>query len=133
MKIGGFEGLMRWNHPVNGMISPGIFIPVAEDSGLITELSRLALELACDAAVKLQAAASKDLMGPEPLFVGVNFSVKDFSALDLPGILKTAIEERKMDPLQIHLEIVESLLMESPEKARAALEKCREMRHQHLD
>ena len=127
MKIGGFEGLMRWKHPVNGMISPGVFIPVAEDSGLITELSRLALELACDAAVKLQAAASKDLLGPDPVFVGVNFSVKDFSAVDLPNILKTAIEERKMNPLQIHLEIVESLLMESPENARAVLEKCREI------
>ena len=127
MKIGGFEGLMRWKHPVNGMISPGVFIPVAEDSGLITELSQLALELACDAAIKLQAVASKDLVGPEPLFVGVNFSVKDFSAIDLPGLLQAAIEEKQMDPLQIHLEIVESLLMESPEKARTVLEKCREI------
>jgi diguanylate cyclase len=127
MKIGGFEGLMRWKHPVNGMISPGVFIPVAEDSGLITELSRLALELACDAAIKLQAVASKDLIGPDPLFVGVNFSVKDFSAIDLPGLLKAAIDEKQMDPLQIHLEIVESLLMDSPEKARAVLEKCREI------
>ena len=127
MKIGGFEGLMRWKHPVNGMISPGVFIPVAEDSGLITRLSQLALELACDTAVKLQACASADLTGPEPLFVGVNFSVKDFSAIDLPAILQAAIEEKKMDPLQIHLEIVESLLMESPEKARAVLEKCREI------
>ena len=127
IKIGGFEGLMRWKHPVNGMISPGVFIPVAEDSGLITELSQLALELACDAAIKLQAVASKDLIGPEPLFVGVNFSVKDFSAIDLPGLLQAAIEEKQMDPLQIHLEIVESLLMESPEKARTVLEKCREI------
>jgi EAL domain-containing protein (putative c-di-GMP-specific phosphodiesterase class I) len=127
MKIGGFEGLMRWRHPVNGMISPGVFIPVAEDSGLITDLSRLALELACDAAMKLQAAASQDLVGPEPIFVGVNFSVKDFSAIDLPGLLQAAIQEKQMDPLQIHLEIVESLLMESPEKARAVLEKCREI------
>ena len=127
MKIGGFEGLMRWKHPVNGMISPGVFIPVAEDSGLITELSRLALELACEAAIKLQAAAGKELVGPEPIFVGVNFSVKDFSAIDLPGILKAAIEEKQMDPMQIHLEIVESLLMESPEQARDVLEKCREI------
>ena len=127
MKIAGFEGLMRWRHPVNGMISPGVFIPVAEDSGLITELSQLALESGSDAAIKLQAAASKDLIGPEPLFVGVNFSVKDFSAVDLPGILQAAIEQKQMNPLQIHLEIVESLLMDSPEKARAVLEKCREI------
>jgi EAL domain-containing protein (putative c-di-GMP-specific phosphodiesterase class I) len=127
MKIGGFEGLMRWRHPVNGMISPGVFIPVAEDSGLITQLSKLALELACDTVIKLQAAASPDLVGPEPIFVGVNFSVKDFSAVDLPGILQAAIEQKQMNPLQIHLEIVESLLMESPEQARAVLEKCREI------
>ena len=127
LKIGGFEGLMRWKHPVNGMISPGVFIPVAEDSGLITELSRLALEQAGEAAVKLQQAASKDLVGDKPLFVGVNFSVKDFSAIDLPGILKDAIEKHQIDPRQIHLEIVESLLMDSPETARAVLDKCREI------
>jgi diguanylate cyclase len=127
MKIGGFEGLMRWRHPVNGMISPGVFIPVAEDSGLITELSKLALELACDAAIKLQAEVSRDLVGAEPIFIGVNFSVRDFSAVDLPGLLQAAIEEKKIDPLQIHLEIVESLLMDAPEKARAVLEKCREI------
>ena len=127
MRIGGFEGLMRWRHPKNGMISPGIFIPVAEDSGLITELSQLALDLACDAAVKLQASSSQRLVGPEPIFVGVNFSVKDFSAVDLPGILQATIDEKQMDPLQIHLEIVESLLMESPDKAREVLKRCREM------
>jgi EAL domain-containing protein (putative c-di-GMP-specific phosphodiesterase class I) len=127
MKIAGFEALMRWAHPVNGMISPGIFIPVAEESGLITQLSNLALNLACDAAIKLNAAASKELIGTGPLFVGVNFSVKDFAAAELFNHLKATIEEKKIDPKQIHLEITESLLMQSPEAARAELEKCREM------
>ena len=125
MKIAGFEALMRWAHPINGMISPGIFIPVAEESGLINEMSRLALDLASDAAIKLQAAASPGLIGDGPIFVGVNFSVKDFAAADLFKNLQATIEEKKIDPRQIHLEITETLLMDAPEVARAELERCR--------
>jgi len=125
MKIAGFEALMRWAHPLNGMISPGIFIPVAEESGLINEMSRLALDLATDTALKLQAAASPDLIGDGPIFVGVNFSVKDFAEANLFNNLKATIDAKKMDPRQIHLEITETLLMEAPEVARAELEKCR--------
>jgi len=125
MKIAGFEALMRWAHPTNGMISPGIFIPVAEESGLINEMSRLALDVASDTALKLQAAASPHLIGDGPIFVGVNFSVKDFEEANLFNNLKATIEEKKIDPRQIHLEITETLLMEAPEVARAELEKCR--------
>jgi EAL domain-containing protein (putative c-di-GMP-specific phosphodiesterase class I) len=125
MKIGGFEALMRWAHPEKGMISPGVFIPVAEESGLITDLSRLALNLACDGAIKLQAAASKDLIGDGPLFVGVNFSVKDFAGANLFEQVKATFAEKKIAPQQIHLEITETLLMDAPEMARAELEKCR--------
>jgi EAL domain-containing protein (putative c-di-GMP-specific phosphodiesterase class I) len=125
MKIGGFEALMRWAHPENGMISPGVFIPVAEETGLITEMSHLALRLACDAAIKLQAAASKELIGDGPLFVGVNFSVKDFAEANLFEHVKATFAEKKIDPQQIHLEITETLLMGAPEDARAELEKCR--------
>ena len=88
-------------------------------------MSRLALNLACDAAIKLQAAASPDLIVDAPLFVGVNFSVKDFAEAALFSNLKATIEEKKVNPLQIHLEITETLLMEAPEAARAELEKCR--------
>ncbi|MGC2620341.1 MAG: cyclic nucleotide-binding domain-containing protein, partial [Acidobacteriaceae bacterium] len=102
MKIAGFEALMRWKHPAKGMISPGVFIPVAEESGLILGLSRLALDLSCDAAKTLQAAASPALLGAEPLFVGVNFSVKDFVEGDLFNHLKKTIAEKQIDPIQLH-------------------------------
>jgi EAL domain-containing protein (putative c-di-GMP-specific phosphodiesterase class I) len=125
MKIGGFESLMRWAHPENGLISPGVFIPVAEESGLITELSRMSLDEACDAAVKLQAAASPDLLSAAPIFISVNFSVKDFAGADLFKNLSAVIDDKKIDPRQIHLEITETLLMEAPEVARTELEKCR--------
>jgi diguanylate cyclase len=127
MKIAGFEALMRWKHSNRGMISPGVFIPVAEEGGLIVNLSRFALDVACDAAIQFQAAASKDLIGADPLFVGVNFSVKDFAEGDLFNHLKAAIEKKKIDPMQIHLEITETLLMAAPEAAKAELDKCREI------
>ncbi len=126
MKIAGFEALMRWKHPEKGMISPGVFIPVAEESGLIVELSRFALEVACEAVPQLQKAADPKLIVSGPLFVGVNFSVKDFADRDIFEFISTTLKSRGVDPKQIHLEITESLLMEAPEPAKIALEKCRE-------
>ncbi|HEX4007378.1 MAG TPA: EAL domain-containing protein [Acidobacteriaceae bacterium] len=125
MKIAGFEALMRWMHPERGMISPGIFIPVAEDSGLILEISRFTLDASCDAAVRLQAAASKELIGEDPLFIGVNYSGRDFSEGEVIQHLAATLAAKRIDPRQIHLEITETLLMQEPEVARAELEKCR--------
>jgi diguanylate cyclase len=127
MKIAGFEALMRWKHSARGMISPGVFIPIAEEGGVIVDLSRYALEVACDAAKELQAAASQDLIGPEPVFVGVNFSVRDFAEGDLFNHLRATLGKKKTDPAQIHLEITETLLMGAPEAAKAELDRCREM------
>jgi len=127
MKIAGFEALMRWKHPTKGMISPGIFIPVAEESGLILELSHFALQVACETVLKLDKAANASITCPEPIFVGVNFSVKDFADGDLAGHVKDMLAAQGTRPEQIHLEITESLLMEAPEAAKAQLEKCRAM------
>lgn len=127
MKIAGFEALMRWKHPEKGMISPGVFIPVAEESGLIIELSRFALEVACDAVGKLQAAANPAITSEKPIFVGVNFSVKDFAEGDLYAHIERTFAATGARPEQIHLEITESLLMEAPEAAKTQLEKCRDL------
>lgn len=126
MKIAGFEALMRWRHPEKGLISPGVFIPVAEETGMIVELSRFALEVACEAAPQLQKAAAKHLVGDKPVFVGVNFSVKDFADRDIFDHISTTLTANSLDPAHIHLEVTESLLMEAPEPAKLALEKCRE-------
>jgi len=126
MKIAGFEALMRWKHPERGMISPGVFIPVAEESGLIIELSRWALGISCDTAKALLKAANPALLGAHPLFVSVNFSVKDFSDGDFYNQVASTLRDKATDPSQIHLEITESLLMEAPGPAKEALEKCRQ-------
>ncbi len=125
LKIAGFEALMRWKHPEKGMISPGIFIPVAEESGLIVDLSKWALGVSCDAVKQLQKAANPQLAAHNPLFISVNFSVKDFSDSDFFKQVENTLDKKSTKPEQIHLEITESLLMEAPEAAKEALEKCR--------
>lgn len=125
IKIAGFEALMRWRHPEKGLIAPGIFIPIAEESGFITEMSRWALGVSCDAIRALTAAASPALITKSPPFMSVNFSVKDFSDGNFFDHVRDTLTRHATPPEQIHLEITESLLMETPEKSKDALEKCR--------
>ena len=124
MKIAGFEALMRWKHPEKGLIPPGVFIPVAEESGLIVELSQWALAVSCDAIKELTQAANQKLLADKPLFVSVNFSVKDFSTGNFSDKVKQTLRQKAIDPAHIHLEITESLLMEAPGPAKLALEDC---------
>lgn len=124
MKIAGFEALMRWKHPEKGLIPPSVFIPVAEESGLIVELSQWALGVACDAIKELQQAVNPKLIGKVPPFMSVNFSVKDFSSGNFFDNVKHIIKNKAIDPSHIHLEITESLLMEAPGPAKAALDDC---------
>lgn len=125
-KIAGFEALMRWNHPEKGLISPGIFIPVAEETGLIGEMSHWAFEEACSAVKLLKNSAKAGVMDERaPLFVSVNFSVKDFADEELFKHLDKMLVKKSTAPEHIHLEVTESLLMEQPENAKDTLEKCR--------
>lgn len=125
VKVAGFEALMRWKHPEKGMISPGIFIPVAEESGFIVELSKWALGVSCEAAKQFEKEANPTLITDKPMFVSVNFSVKDFSDRDFFEQVQSTLKTHGTRPDQIHLEITESLLMEAPESSKTALEKCR--------
>ena len=128
MKIAGFEALMRWKHPERGMISPGVFIPVAEESGLIVDLSRWALDVSCDAVKSIRQAANPKLLSTAyPLSVSVNFSVKDFASGNFFNQVQSTLRDKGTDPSYIHLEITESLLMEAPGPAKEALEKCRQL------
>jgi len=122
--IAGFEALMRWHHPKKGMISPSIFIPVAEESGLIGEMSKYALKQSCETVNKLKQTILKDNHGDNPLFVSVNFSVKDFTDGTFPENVKDILTKKQTTPHNIKLEITESLFMEEPEQAKNALEKC---------
>lgn len=97
----GFEALARWRHSLHGFISPGVFIPLAEDSGLIIELGEAILRKACHEAVTW----------PNPLRVGVNLSPMQFQHGDLPAIVHSALLESGLAPHRLELEITEGVLI----------------------
>ncbi len=105
-RIVGMEALIRWQHPERGMVSPGQFIPVAEESGLIGPIGEWVLETACH-QVKRWAAA-----GFEALRVSVNISARQFNQPDLLKRIDTIIEESGIAPSQLELELTETLIMQ---------------------
>lgn len=117
----GFEALMRWKHPEKGFISPGVFIPMAEETGLIIEASKWALKESCKALKRLESH-----VGQNPnLYMSVNFSAKDFAEESFLEDLYQIISASDVLPKQIQLEITEGLLMAQPENAKLTLEMCR--------
>lgn len=121
-EIQGFEALMRWNHPEKGMISPGLFIPMAEETGLIVEASKWALAESCRALKRLESH-----IGQNPnLYMSVNFSAKDFAQETFLEDLYQIISASDVAPSQIQLEITEGLLMSQPLHAKQTLEMCRD-------
>ena len=120
-QIAGFETLIRWNHPEKGMVFPGSFIEEAENDGIITEISRLAVEKSCETLVEFQKHSDN-----KNLFTSVNFSAKDFLIPDFRDHLLKTLDSYKLSPDQIHIEITERLLMEQPAKVKELLNKCRE-------
>ncbi len=119
-KISGFEALMRWEHPVMGFVSPDIFIPVIEDSGLIVEASKWALREACNSLKRIESQTGHD----RELHMSVNFSSTDFSSENFVETVYNIISESDVSPNQIHLEITERLLMQQPDNARETLLMC---------
>ncbi len=99
--VSGFEALMRWNHPERGPISPAVFIPIAEDSNLISALGEWALRQACMDAAKW----------PDHLRVAVNVSAQQFSSESLPALVSNALTASGLKPRRLELEITESVFM----------------------
>ncbi len=114
-KPAGFEALLRWNHPIRGLISPSEFIPIAENSGLITSIGDWAIEQAC-----ITAAA-----WPEHLTVAVNLSAPQFDNARIVDSVRHALRESGLAPNRLELEITESLLIERPDDVIAILEQLR--------
>lgn len=117
----GIEALMRWNHPVHGAIPPSVFIPVAEESGLIVQASRWALREACAALKRIIGKIGYDAS----LFVSVNFSANDFADENFLEQIYSAISATDIHPALVRLEITERLLKANPEQARQTIALCR--------
>lgn len=119
--IDGFEALMRWEHPEKGLISPGVFIPVIEESGLIVTASKWALS---EALMALKRIEHKTGMKGD-LFMSVNFSSHDFASEGFVDSVYNTISESDINASQLHLEITERILMGQPESAKETINMCR--------
>ena len=120
-KIIGVEALARWVDPVKGMISPDLFIPVAEESGLIIELGNFVLRTACRDAHVLQQRTGY------PMMMAVNLSARQFKQDALIDMMRAVLDETGMDPTMLELEITEGVMMENDEKTRLRMQSLRDL------
>jgi diguanylate cyclase (GGDEF)-like protein len=107
-RLVGAEALLRWQHPQQGLISPSVFIDVAEQSGLIDTLGPQVLRAACHDAVRWQDVRSQDA---EPLFVSVNVSPRQLRSGDLPTTVATCLREEGLSAHQLHVELTETTVI----------------------
>jgi diguanylate cyclase (GGDEF)-like protein len=113
--ISGFEALLRWRHPQRGLVSPAVFIPVAEDIGLISTIGAWVLQQACADAAKW----------PDHLKVAVNLSPDQFRGRGLVDEVANALASSGLPASRLELEITESILIQDDEAVLATLHALR--------
>ncbi|MEZ5346649.1 MAG: bifunctional diguanylate cyclase/phosphodiesterase [Pyrinomonadaceae bacterium] len=123
MKLIGFESLIRWNHPVRGLVPPGDFIPVTEVTNLIVPITLWILRKSCTQMVewKRKYPSHADMM------ISVNLSGKHFAQPDLVKQVKDILRDTNMDPRFLKLELTESAIMENAETAIFMLKRLRDI------
>jgi FOG: EAL domain len=113
--INGLEALLRWQHPQLGLLLPGLFITIAEETGLIIPLGEWVLRTACRQARAWQRA------GYHRLRIAVNISPRQFQQRGLIPMIDAILQETGCDPRGLELELTETTLMDSPKEATALL------------
>jgi len=120
-RASGLEALVRWNHPERGIVPPGEFITVAEETGLIVDIGAWILRRACLEARRWHDARPDS----RPVSIGVNVSSRQLSDGGFFETLISALDESGLDPHALQLEITESVFIEHPESVGALLERVR--------
>ena len=113
--VAGFEALLRWNSPQHGNVPPDLFIPLAEQSGIILPLGEWVIGEACRFARALSE------LGRSEVYVAVNVSPRQLAAEGFVEIVRQSIEEAGIAPSQIEIEITENVLIESLENSKQSL------------
>ncbi|MBW4672697.1 MAG: EAL domain-containing protein [Desmonostoc geniculatum HA4340-LM1] len=121
-RISGFEALVRWRHPIRGLVSPIEFIPVAEETGLISAINTWVLQSACHQLSIWQHYP----ITPKPLTISVNLSARLFSQPNLVDQIDRIIHENKINPEHLQLEITESVIMENTNAIKIILEQLKQ-------
>jgi diguanylate cyclase (GGDEF)-like protein len=117
----GFEALLRWNHPRLGLVAPGDFVPLAEETGLIVPIGEWVLSTACAQGRRWREA------GLPALRIAVNLSARQFWQEDLAPTVGRILVETRLDPRMLDLELTESTFMQDAEATVAALRSLKEM------
>jgi diguanylate cyclase (GGDEF)-like protein/PAS domain S-box-containing protein len=118
-RIVGAEALLRWHHPERGLVVPPLFIPIAEQTGLIVPIGAWVLEEACrQAAIWSQESGSQ-------LTMSVNVSPRQLASPEFAGVVGGALATTGLDPSLLCLEITESAVMADPAAATAVLERLK--------
>jgi diguanylate cyclase len=115
------EALIRWHHPQRGLIEPDDFLPLAEASGLMHEIGTWVLQEACRQCAQWQRE------GFPPLRVAVNVSATQFRRGDLLDLVRRSLEEARLEPRFLEIELTESAVMTDPEESTAILEEFSRM------
>ncbi|HEU4509323.1 MAG TPA: EAL domain-containing protein [Pyrinomonadaceae bacterium] len=115
----GMEALVRWQHPSFGLLYPGEFIPLAEESGMIISLGDWIMRIACTQSKVWQDA------GLAPMVVSVNFSARQFQQPTFITDVSQILKDTNLDPRWLELELTESSIMKDPEEA---IEKLHELK-----
>jgi EAL domain-containing protein (putative c-di-GMP-specific phosphodiesterase class I) len=111
LQVVGFEALVRWRDPTRGLVPPGIFIPIAEECGLIEQLGRIVLERACALAASWQPRCR----------IAVNLSPSQFRNHGLPNLLSDILERTGLPARLLELEVTEGVLIRDEEQALSIL------------
>ncbi|HYW19043.1 MAG TPA: EAL domain-containing protein [Nodularia sp. (in: cyanobacteria)] len=120
-EVTAMEALVRWQHPINGLISPVKFIPIAEANGFIIPLGEWVLRTACTQNHAWQMA------GFPPMRISVNLSARQFEQPNLVQVVSQILDETGMDPAYLELEVTESFLMTNINTSIKILQELREL------
>lgn len=120
-EIRGVEALARWEHPQTGAVSPSVFIPVAEEAGLITDIGEQVLETACRDIGELRGTTGLDL------YVSVNLSVHQLGDYRLIDVIEDLLSRFGLPASSLRLEVTESSLMVNLEQLLPVLESIRDL------
>lgn len=116
-----FEALVRWDHPVRGLISPVKFIPIAEETGFVVPIGKWVLNQACQQLAKWRRA------GHENLRMAVNVSTLQFERQDWVQTISDALQDSGLPPSALELELTETVVMKNCERAAERLGQLREL------
>ncbi len=120
-QLKGFEALLRWHHPELGPVSPGQFIPMAEETGLIVAIGEWVLEQACRQAREWYAGL------PEPITIFVNVSGVQLNRAEFTASIARVLSETGLDARSLELEVTESWIVADPEAAVMQLQRLRDL------